>query len=114
MAQDNRSLRNVALFRSVPESAVAAIEARCIWRTFERGQQIIDHEDTSRDVFFIVSGRVRVLICSAEGTVVSFRDLIPGEVFGELSAIDGRPRSANVEATARSLLAQMSQRDLFY
>lgn len=48
----------------------------------------------------ILSGLVRISVYAANGKVVSFRDLASGDIFGELSAIDGLPRSANAEALA--------------
>ncbi len=58
--------------------------------------------------FFIVRGRVRVVNYSYSGREVSYDDLSAGAVFGELSAIDGAPRSASVVADKESLLAAMS------
>lgn len=63
--------------------------------------------DETSEVYFIVSGLVRVIIYSAAGKEVAFRDLGSGQSFGELSAIDGGGRSANVVARADSQLAAM-------
>jgi CRP/FNR family transcriptional regulator, cyclic AMP receptor protein len=103
-----RSLGEVSLFRTVPEASLRSIEQRCTWRKFQSHEQIIDYQDSSRDVFFLVSGRARVIIYSVEGQAVAFRELVAGDVFGELSAIDGRTRSASVEAKAPCLIASMS------
>lgn len=108
MEKVSRSLGEVALFRNVPEESLRRIEQRCSWRTFQPGEQVIDYKDGSRDVFFLVSGRARVIIYSVEGQAVAFRELVAGDVFGELSAIDGRARSASVEAKAPCLIASMS------
>jgi hypothetical protein len=51
--------------------------------------------DDSRGVMFVIRGKVRTIWLSSAGRKVSFRDLGPGAIFGELSAIDGEPRSAN-------------------
>ena len=58
-------------------------------------------------MFFIISGEVRVTIYSVAGKVVSFRELGPGEVFGEYPAIDRGPRSASVEARTSCLVATL-------
>jgi CRP-like cAMP-binding protein len=42
-----------------------------------------------------------------DGKAVSFRELSPGTTFGEYAAIDGRPRSASVEARTSCLVASM-------
>jgi CRP-like cAMP-binding protein len=68
---------------------------------------IVDYLDQGDEVFFIISGEVRVTIYSLTGKMVSFRDLGSGEVFGEYPAIDRGPRSASVEARTRCLVATL-------
>jgi len=58
-------------------------------------------------VYFVVRGRVRIGMYSAAGREVSFRDEGAGNVFGEISALDGLPRSANVEAIEPSVIAAL-------
>ena len=58
-------------------------------------------------MFFVVQGQVRVTFFSACGREVSFRDLPSGETFGELSAIDGLPRSCTVVALTDTMIAVM-------
>ena len=48
---------------------------------------------------------------SFSGRQITLQDLGPGEMFGELSAIDGEPRSAHVVATADSLVVSLSPED---
>ncbi|MGB6194855.1 MAG: cyclic nucleotide-binding domain-containing protein [Methyloceanibacter sp.] len=83
------------------------IEQRCSWRRYEPGEPIVEYLDRSDDVFFLVDGEARVIIYSLTGKVVSFHDLSPGDMFGEYPAIDGRPRSASVEARTSCLVALM-------
>lgn len=80
---------------------------RCVWRTFEEGAVVVDFEDDSTDVHFIVSGSVRVLIRTAAGKEIILADMKGGQFFGELSAIDSVPRSANVSALTRAELCAM-------
>jgi CRP-like cAMP-binding protein len=100
-------LSGIALFRSTPGTVVSALAKRCRWQRYTAHQLIVGHQDQTRDVFFIVHGRVRVTTCSVTGEEVAFRDLDAGETFGELSAIDGKPRSANVVALEETLVAAM-------
>ena len=100
-------LRNITLFVDLPDEEVARIQQGCAWRRYEPGQAIVDYLDPSDDVFFVASGEVRVTMYSLAGKEVSFRDLGPGEVFGEYPAIDRGARSASVEAHTECLLASM-------
>jgi CRP-like cAMP-binding protein len=56
----------------------------------------------------VVSGRVRVTTFSAGGRQVTFRDEDAGEMFGDLAAIDGAPRSADVVALEDVLAASLT------
>ena len=58
-------------------------------------------------MFFLLTGSARVTVRSVDGKAVNFRELSPGGMFGEYAAIDGRPRSANVEAKTSCLVVSM-------
>lgn len=51
--------------------------------------------DDSNSVFFFTQGEVRVNYNSISGQEVILCDLAVGEIFGELTAIDGQSRSEN-------------------
>ena len=51
---------------------------------------------------------MRVIIYSASGRAVTFRDMATGDMFGELAAIDGQRRSATVLAVSDCLIAQLT------
>ncbi len=106
--QDKTTLSKIEPFRGLPAADLEAVAQRCRWRRYGAGQQVVGHQEESRDVFFVVSGRVRVTLFSVSGKEVTFRDLNAGEMFGELAAIDGQPRSASVIALTDSLIASLS------
>jgi CRP/FNR family transcriptional regulator, cyclic AMP receptor protein len=98
-AEPHRGLEGVGLVTTLGPEARHALERRCVWRSWAPGSQIIDRETLTTDLYFIVRGRVRVLDYSSSGTrEVIFDDIGAGGHFGELAAIDGEPRSANVVA----------------
>jgi CRP-like cAMP-binding protein len=101
-------LRGIKLLEGLSDSALEDLAKRCNWRRFKPEQRIISREATDRDAYLIVHGRVRVTAFSAGGKQVTFRDLPAGELFGDLAAIDGRARSADIVALEETLLAVMS------
>jgi CRP-like cAMP-binding protein len=101
------SLDAIALLAPLAPEDRQALVARCAWRRFEPGELILSPESTSRDVLFIVQGRVRVVTYAASGREVAFAVLEAGSHVGELSALDGAPRSASVEALAPCLVASL-------
>ena len=101
------SVENVAIFKGLSADRLARVARRCDWRRYEPGEQIVHYQDNSNDVFFLVLGDARVTIYSLEGRIVSFRELIAGDTFGEYPAFDGGPRSASVEARSACQVASM-------
>ncbi len=85
-----------------------ALEALLVVRDYAQGEVVISHLDEDRDVFFVLEGRVRATLYSQNGSEVGYRDIGPGDVVGELAAIDGAPRSATVEALEPTRLGHMS------
>jgi CRP-like cAMP-binding protein len=107
---EDKSLSTVTLLQDLPAETRARIAGRCRWRRFGPGQVIIEPESVDRDVFFIASGRVRVVNFGPQGREVSYCDIEAGGSFGELAAIDGGPRSAQVQALDNVLAAALDAR----
>ena len=105
--QPQYSLESVSIFRGLSSSSMERIKRRCSCRRYEPRESIVGHLDTSDEVFFLLTGSARVTVRSADGKAVNFRELSPGGMFGEYAAIDGRPRSANVEARTSCLVVSM-------
>jgi CRP-like cAMP-binding protein len=102
------TLAGIELLADLPVEERQRLEQRVNWRRYQRNEQIIDREAESRDVFFVVKGRVRVVIYSIAGREITFDDIDAGRYFGELAALDGEPRSANVMALRPTTVAIMS------
>lgn len=104
------NLDKIELLRSLTVEQRAAIARQCSWRHFHPHEQIIDRASDSRDVCLIVEGRVRVVNYSLSGREITFDDIDSGGYLGELSAIDGEPRSASIVALTETHVAFMSPR----
>jgi len=70
--------------------------------SFEKDEKIVEEGESSRDLFVVIKGSVRVL-GSIEVTSKSncqirpgVFDISAGEIFGELSLFDQQPRSATI------------------
>lgn len=103
------SLKNIPLLAELPDKALKELAKRCSWRNFRPTEQVIDRQSDSCDLYFIVEGRARVVNYSLSGREVTFDDREGGQYFGELAALDGEPRSANVVALEETVVACLSQ-----
>lgn len=97
--------------RVMPPHLRDAFLARARQIAITRKQVIMTEGGEDTDVFLLVSGRLQFSLVSPQGREVILREMGPGEMFGELSAIDGQPRSTNVVALVDGRLAQMSAAD---
>lgn len=102
------SFDKIELFRNLAPGVVARAQQQCNWRNYEVGELILDYLDNTHEVYFLTEGEARVSIYSADGKAITFSDLQSGDMFGEISAIDHRPRSASIEARTKCCIASMS------
>lgn len=110
MSDEKRSsLANIELLAGLSQKELQQVEKACRWRHYASHQQIIDRDSDSRDVFFVVSGRVRIVNYSYSGRGIILDELPRGSYFGELAALDDRLRSARVIAVKESMLAALPQ-----
>jgi len=98
-------LDGITLLADLPAAELRRLEQRCTWRRYAPDEQILDRSSTSRDVFFVAQGEVEVVNFSLSGREVAYAAVGQGGHFGELSAVDGEPRSASVVAAKHCLLA---------
>jgi len=76
-------------------AALAKLGRAC---AFRRGQALVHERQVVDRVLLLRSGRVKITVATPAGRelILAFRG--PGELVGELAALDGRPRSATVAA----------------
>lgn len=102
-----KTLRGFNLLQCLSDAELKAVEPKCRWRSFSRGETILDNGSSTRDVFFVLRGSVAVVTFSPAGREVTLATVKVGDFFGELAAIDGQPRSASVTAIEKTDLAMM-------
>ncbi|MCR4425620.1 MAG: Crp/Fnr family transcriptional regulator [Firmicutes bacterium] len=73
-----------------------------------RGQMIFCQGEASRELYAVLDGHVRIFRTSPEGAEKTLAILEEGDVFGELSAVDGLPRSATAQAVTDCRLVSIS------
>jgi CRP-like cAMP-binding protein len=97
-------LRRTDLLRSVPVEDLEVVIAAARLRTFRRGQVVFTRGDPSDSLIVVVSGRVKVVVRSADGGELTLTVIESGCTLGELGVADGGPRSADAETLEESQL----------
>lgn len=104
-------VQSIDIFRDLSLEQSREIAEKMTFLNCDAGQMIVTRKDQNRAVFFVVSGTVRVTSFANNGRESSYNDKAAGDVFGELAAIDGSPRVADVVAVSSTTLLSMSARD---
>ncbi|MBT5435851.1 MAG: cyclic nucleotide-binding domain-containing protein [Rhodospirillaceae bacterium] len=100
-----RSLAHCLALKDIQGQTIAGVEAASTWMSFTVGEHICTKGDENTDFIFLVDGSARVLTQTTLGQEIAFADVEAGGHFGELSLLDGGPRSATVVAVADSVVA---------
>lgn len=85
---------------------------RALRRSYKRSDIIFLKDDPGQSMFIVEDGAVRIYIPGAQGADLTLAVVEPGEFFGDLSLLDGRPRSASAEAARDTRLLTLEREDL--
>jgi CRP-like cAMP-binding protein len=100
MKKDDRvvsALRTVSLFEGLDDDALERIADQTKTFSFRAGESVIDADSSGRfgRLYAVVSGTAEARV--HDRVVATFG---PGDYFGEMSVLDGSPRSAGIVATS--------------
>jgi CRP/FNR family transcriptional regulator, cyclic AMP receptor protein len=100
------------LFEAMQPDEIDAVLQMAIERRVHRGQTIFQRGDDGSSMMAVLRGRVRISSVSADGKEVTLNVINPGDVFGEIAVLDGKPRSADAVAIEDTLLLLLERRVL--
>jgi CRP/FNR family transcriptional regulator, cyclic AMP receptor protein len=100
-----RKLGRLPLLAGVDERTLSMIASAVTWREVRKREAVLFKGSSGDHLLFLVEGRLQVLDVTESGREVGLNLLVPGDYFGELSIIDGQPRSASVVAMENSTVA---------
>jgi CRP/FNR family transcriptional regulator, cyclic AMP receptor protein len=104
-------LKNVPLFEDFGDDEVHALAEVSMARHVPEDAIILLADEEGDTLFVIVGGRVKVTVMSEDGREVILSILKDGDIFGEMSLLDGKPRSASVIATDATELIMLRRID---
>ena len=95
-----KTLGLAGLVKDMSADEIEALAGLAEEKEYPRGSIIIQEDSKSRDFYVICYGRISIRLIlpameSKEEIIYTMRD---GQIFGELSLVDGSPRSATVRA----------------
>jgi len=108
-----RTLDRIPMFASLSEADRTALAGLLVPRRYEAGQQVFREGEPGQEMFVVESGRVAVTALDERGGEIRLSVLARGAFFGEISLLDGGPRTAAVRALEPVSLLTL-ERNVFF
>jgi CRP/FNR family transcriptional regulator, cyclic AMP receptor protein len=102
-------LSRIAIFRDLGPAQLLGLDQSLHRKNFPAGTMLMTAEQPGDTIYFILEGAVKVHVEQTDGTDVIISILGPGDMIGELSALDGQGRSAGVVTLEVSRLMWMDR-----
>ncbi|MCI0396250.1 MAG: cyclic nucleotide-binding domain-containing protein [Chloroflexi bacterium] len=111
MDPNHQSLRQIPLFSNLSEEVIRELGQKLLHRHIQEGEILFRKGDTGDSLYIIESGWVKAVAGNIHGEEVLLNQFGPGESFGEMSLVDGRPRSATIVALTALEALQLKRDD---
>jgi CRP-like cAMP-binding protein len=105
--QTAEALAHVPMFSDLSKRQLHRLAAATDELAFEPGQIVVREGDPGETLFVVLSGEAKVMRGRRR-----VGEVVPGDFFGELSAIDGGPRTASVVAVTPFQVLRLFRRTL--
>ncbi len=89
-------LENVSLFAAIPAHYLAQLEKLSVLRKYPKNTVLVTEGDESTHLYILRKGTASAYLNNEDGRQVNLNYMHEGDYFGELSLLDGKPRSASV------------------
>jgi len=98
MATDASALAEVPMFSLLDHDERATLGELLDQQRFAKGDTIFSFGDAGECLYLVRSGRVEVFVENFQGDKILLGENEPGDIFGEISLLDGGPRTATAVA----------------
>ncbi len=88
------------LFRTARAETLAALAGAMVERNWQANELLFSAGDESDGFYVVADGSIRLGLATSEGGELTLRDVAAGEIFGEIGALDGGPRSASARVAS--------------
>jgi len=112
MAIELELLKSIAYFAGLSTAELEAISHRVFEKTAERGEIILLEGEPAEELYFVVSGVVKVFKTSAEGKEQILDIASAGETFNDIPVFDDGPNLASAQAMGTVVLYGLRKEEL--
>ena len=103
-------LSRFPLLQPLDREALESLSRAMSLKEFARREVVIAKENTLMELGFLVEGRLQGVDFTVDGRSVGLYFVDPGDYFGELPLVDGKPSAEHVVAAVKSVVAFLDAR----
>src|SRR6202035_3208121 len=100
------------LFEALDEEGAKALRSMLADVELPRGDRLFDEGDAGDRLYVVLEGKIKLTRAASDGRENLLSVLGPGEMFGELSLFDPRPRTSSAVAVTDTRLAALAHDEL--
>jgi CRP/FNR family transcriptional regulator, cyclic AMP receptor protein len=104
-------LRQNPIFRDLEPEALDQLCRYAKHTVLKRGATLFAKDDPGNSLYAVITGTVKLSVSSPDGRNAILNLVGPGELFGEMSVLDGQPRSADATANTNCEIFVIDRRD---
>lgn len=104
-------LKNVSIFETLSDETLDDLAKHTRSQLYLRDTVVVNQDDPGDAIFFVASGKLKAILSGEGGREITLCFFREGDFFGEMSILDGQPRSATIVAVDDSNLVILSRRD---
>jgi len=103
--------KELRLFDNLSQSDIDLLMSHAKTRSYKKNNIIMTEGDETNSLFMVKSGRVKIFVSDEEGKELTLNMMKTGDYFGELSLMDGLPRSTSAITVEPSELLVIQKAD---
>ena len=108
---DPKELRELPFFSDLDDSELETVSSIVANETFDIGVTVFEEGQQGESLFIIKKGDVKACKTTPEGELLTLTHMEKGEIFGEMSFLDGSVRSATIVSTSELQCFTMNKSD---
>ncbi len=112
MSADAAILREVPLFALLDEDERGTLAAILESKHYDKGDTIFSYGDAGDALYIVSNGAIQVFVENTEGEKIILAENLRGDLFGEISLLDGGSRTATAVAVEESECLTLDRGDL--
>ena len=105
-------LRRAPLFDALDDDSAAALQAGVTIVELARADRVFEEGASGNQLYVVLDGKIKLTRAATDGRESLWSVLGPGEMFGELSLFDPRPRTSTASAVTEVTVAALGDEAL--